>query len=54
MVKGVEDLQVDEDQMTEYRFQVIFSLEEEEAKQLGINLAEEAKKEEAYKKFKEE
>jgi len=42
MVRGVEELRIDEDQMNEYRFQIIFSLQDEEAKELGINLTEEA------------
>ena len=38
MIKGNEDLRIDEDQMTDFRFQLIFSISDEEAKEFGINV----------------
>jgi hypothetical protein len=49
IVKDNEDLRVDEDQMTDFRFQLIFSFTEEEIKETGINVEEEVNKERIYK-----
>jgi len=48
-VKGNNDLRVDEHQMKEYRFSLVYSLSEEEMKQSGIELDKEQAEEKKYK-----